>query len=78
MDALNCHTVVDEYDFYNRQYIDSNNQPIEIPLNVILTDLSFEDRFLFKKHIRAWNDYMHDFADDVDDRSLVGDGSHLH
>ena len=78
VDALNRHPVVDEYDFYNRQYIDSNNQPIEIRLNVILTDLSVEDRFLFKKHIRAWNDDMHGFADDVDDRSLVGDGSRLH
>jgi putative ATP-dependent endonuclease of OLD family len=78
VDALNRHPVVDEYEFYNRQYIDSNNQPIEIRLNVILTDLSFEDRFLFKKHIRVCNDDMHGFADDVDDRSLVGDGSHLH
>jgi putative ATP-dependent endonuclease of the OLD family len=48
VDTLNRRPVIDEYDFYNRLYIDSNGQPVEIRLKVILTDLSAEDHLRFK------------------------------
>lgn len=77
-DTLKHYPILDEYDYYNCLYLDSEDQPVEIRLKVILTDLSAKDQLRFKGHLRAWNDDAHDFADSVHDRNLVGNGSKLH
>lgn len=78
MDTLKRPPILDEYDFYDCLYLDSEDQPVEIRLKVILTDLSAADQMRFKGHLRAWNDDAHDFADSVHDSNLVGNGSKLH
>ena len=78
MDTLKRPPILDEYDFYDCLYLDSEDQPVEIRLKVILTDLSATDQLRFKGHLRAWNDDAHDFADSVPDGNLVGNGSKLH
>lgn len=78
VDRLNHFPVIDEYDFYNRLYIDEDGQSVEIQLKAILTDLSTENQLRFKRYLRPWNKVSQDFADAVQDRNLVGDGSKLH
>lgn len=78
MDTLKRPPILDEYDFYDCLYLDSEDQTVEIRLKVILTDLSATDQLRFKDHLRAWYDDAHNFADSVHDSNPVGNGSKLH
>ena len=54
-DRLNRFPPVDEYDFYNGQYLDENDEPIPITIDLVLSDLSDELRDKIAPHVEFWN-----------------------
>ncbi len=54
-DRLNKYPPIDEYDFYNAKYIDDDNNPILMSVEVVLTDLSGEVRRLCGNHLEFWH-----------------------
>lgn len=57
--------VVDEHDFYLGKYVDSEGNPVEIRIDLVLTGLSGEERRRFgDQHLRLWDDAEGAFIDD--------------
>ncbi len=55
-ERLAKHPVIDEHDFYSGQYLDAENKPIEIKIEVIVIDLSDEQKRFFRNHLEWWNE----------------------
>lgn len=47
---------IDEHDFYAGQYLDAENNPIEISIEVIITDLDAEQQIHFMNNLEWWNE----------------------
>ncbi len=47
--------VVEEFDFYNGQYLDEHENPIEIRIEVLLTDITPTVEKLCIDHLERWN-----------------------
>nr|WP_255608066.1 AAA family ATPase [Methylosinus sp. Sm6] len=47
--------VVEEYDFYNADYLDSEGKPIDIRIEVLLTDVTPTVRRSCKTYLERWN-----------------------
>src|SRR3954468_11226986 len=48
--------VIDEHDFYYGKYLDDDNNPVDMRIDGVLTDLSDEERRRFgDQHLRLWN-----------------------
>ncbi len=66
--------VVDEHDFYLGRYVDDTAAPIEIRIDVVLTQLTSEERRRFgDQHLRLWDDNASEFIDEDEngvDRSV--------
>lgn len=59
--------VVDEHDFYLGRYADAVGEPVEIRIDVILTQLTPEERRRFgDQHLRLWDDKAGEFIDEGD------------
>lgn len=57
--------VIDEHDFYYGKYLDDEKNPIEVRIDVVLTDLSDEERRRFgDQHLRLWDNEADSFIDD--------------
>jgi len=54
-DRLRRNAPVDEYDFYNAEYLDSEGKAILIEIEAVLTDLSVEAQNVFRRHLEFWN-----------------------
>lgn len=57
--------VVDEHDFYLGRYVDDAAAPIEIRIDVVLTQLTPEERRRFgDQHLRLWDENASEFIDE--------------
>lgn len=54
-ERLSKHPVIDEHDFYAGQYIDNENNPIDIQIEVILINLTADQQLHFRNHLEFWN-----------------------
>lgn len=54
-ERLSKHPVIDEHDFYTGQYIDNENNPIDIQIEVILINLTADQQLHFRNHLEFWN-----------------------
>jgi len=54
-ERLSRYPVIDEHDFYAGQYLSSDESPIIIHIEVIITDLSKIQQTHFRNHIEWWN-----------------------
>ncbi|HEX3625925.1 MAG TPA: AAA family ATPase [Verrucomicrobiae bacterium] len=55
-ERLSKHPVIDEHDFYAGRYLDKEENSVEIKVEIIVTDLSDEQKRFFRNHIEWWND----------------------
>lgn len=58
-DRLNHFPAVEEFDFYNAAYINSDNEPVPIILEIILTELSDEATLRCGNHLEFWHKSEH-------------------
>jgi putative ATP-dependent endonuclease of OLD family len=47
--------VVDEFDFYNAQYLDANGEPVLIRIEVLLTDVTPTIERMCRDHLERWH-----------------------
>lgn len=58
--------VIDEHDFSNGKYMsESGDEPREIVIRAVLTELSDEQRRRFFQHVRRWDDAILSFVDET-------------
>jgi len=57
-ERLSKRQVIDEHDFYAGQYIDAEKNPIEIKIEVVITNLIGEQTRYFRDHLEWWNGAM--------------------
>ncbi|RLK50652.1 putative ATP-dependent endonuclease of OLD family [Alkalispirillum mobile] len=65
--------VIDEHDFHSGHYLSETNEPVEIVIRVLLTDLSEEAERRFHRHLRRWHDPSGQFVDDMDEGPEAAD-----
>ena len=77
-ERLYRHPIINEHDFSHSTYLDSEDQPNEIRIRVVLNDLSEEQQRRFFQHVRRWNDEELSFIDEefnslqhADDKGVV-------
>jgi len=63
-DRLSRSNPVNEHDFYQRRYISSDNTPIAIELEVVLTDLTADLETRFRAHREYWNTETNSLLDE--------------
>lgn len=56
--------VIDEHDFSRGIYLSGDDEPCEIQIRVVLTDLSDEHLRRFFQHVRRWDDAALSFVDE--------------
>ena len=78
VERLDQSPVIEEYDFYNCRYLNSDEESIDIRVQVVLTNLSKQEKHRFRIHLRLWDDAKNTFTDGPDDKNLVNDGTKLH
>ena len=54
-DRLSRLPVIDEHDFYNGIYLNENSSPIQIDIEIIVGDLSQEQKRKFSNNLEFWN-----------------------
>lgn len=57
--------VIDEHDFHRGRYLSEENEPVEVVIRAILTDLSEEAERRFFRHLRRWHEPSGQFVDDM-------------
>lgn len=62
-DRLNRFPVVEEYDFYNAEYLDSEKNPIDMEIDVLLTDLTDTIKKSCINDIEFWDPQKREFVD---------------
>lgn len=55
-ERLSRHSAIDEHDFYAGRYVNAENNPVEIKIEVIVVDLTDEQSRYFKDHLEWWNE----------------------
>jgi putative ATP-dependent endonuclease of OLD family len=76
-DRLARTSPIDEHDFFERRYLDDEDSPILIELEVVLTDLSTDVLTKFRTHREYWNTATNTLLDetatpeDVDDDEVI-------
>jgi putative ATP-dependent endonuclease of OLD family len=55
-ERLSRKPVVDEHDFYAGRYLDVDNNPIEINIEVIIIDLDMDQQVHFKNNLEWWDE----------------------
>jgi len=57
--------VIDEHDFYHGRYLDDDGDPIDVRIDLVLTDLADEERRRFgDQHLRLWDNKTKSFIDE--------------
>lgn len=57
--------VIDEHDFYHGRYLDDGGDPIDVRIDLVLTDLADEERRRFgDQHLRLWDNKTKSFIDE--------------
>ncbi len=54
-DRLSRSNPIDEHDFFQRRYLDGDENPIPVKLEVVITDLTKDVRTKFRTHRDYWN-----------------------
>ena len=54
-ERLSRRPIIDEHDFYAGQYLDAEKNPIEINIEVIVTDFDTEQQIHFMNNIEWWD-----------------------
>lgn len=54
-DRLSRFNPINEHDFYQRKYLDDNNTPVTIEIEVVLTDLSADLEIKYRTHREYWD-----------------------
>ncbi|GHV42381.1 hypothetical protein FACS189490_11220 [Clostridia bacterium] len=54
-ERLSRRPVIDEHDFYAGEYLDGDNNPIDIRIEAVITDLDMEQQVHFRNNIEWWN-----------------------
>lgn len=54
-ERLSRRPVIDEHDFYGGRYLDVNGNPVEIKIELVIVDLSSEQKRLFNNHLEWWS-----------------------
>ncbi|MFY0689168.1 MAG: AAA family ATPase [Cyclobacteriaceae bacterium] len=62
-ERLSRSSVLNENDFYNRQYLDDNKEPIIIEINAIIASLSTEVLIKFRANHRYWDTALETLVD---------------
>ena len=63
-DRLSRSNPINEHDFYQRRYISSDDTPISIELEVVLTDLTADLETKFRAHREYWNTEANSLLDE--------------
>lgn len=66
-DRLSRSNPINEHDFYQRKYIDENNEPIVIEIEVLLTDLTTDLERKFISHREYWDSEEQELLDEGDE-----------
>ena len=66
--------VIDEHDFYAGKYLDVDNNPIEISIEVIITDLDAEQQIHFMNNLDWWNTNSQTLLQGPPPEATDGDG----
>lgn len=65
-DRLNRYSPIDEHDFYNIDYLpDADGKLPLIEIDVILSDLSMEDKIFFNSYIEYWNTEFNELVEEI-------------
>lgn len=64
-DRLSRTSPIDEHDFFERRYLDDNDAPVLIELEVVLTDLTPEVLTRFRTHREYWNSATNALLDET-------------
>ncbi|PLU87289.1 MULTISPECIES: ATP-dependent nuclease [Pseudomonas] len=54
-ERLSRRPVIDEHDFYAGEYVDLKGQPVNITIEVVITDLNMDQEMRFRDHIEWWD-----------------------
>lgn len=54
-DRLSKYPPIEEFDFHNAFYLDSTGKPVEIRIEIVLTDLADEVQSLANRHLEFWH-----------------------
>jgi putative ATP-dependent endonuclease of the OLD family len=57
-ERLSRYAPIDEHDFYGGRYLDSEDNPIIIEIEVVIVDLSDEQKRHFRPHLEFWNEQL--------------------
>ena len=55
-ERLSQRPVIDEHDFYAGRYLDTENNPIDISIEVVVTGLNFDQELHFRNHLEFWDE----------------------
>jgi len=72
-ERLGRRPIVDEHDFFQGQYLDTAGKPIEIRIEVLLTELTGDAEIRFRRHLRRWDEAGGTFADEGTQGPEAGD-----
>lgn len=64
-DRLSRTNPINEHDFFQRTYIDEDNEPIKIELEVVLTDLTADLETKFRAHREYWDVETQELLDEA-------------
>ena len=76
-DRLSRHSPIDEHDFFERRYLDSDGSPILIEMEVVLTDLTEDVLTKFRIHLEYWNTKRDELLDETGTPEDVDDDAFL-
>ncbi|WP_068182337.1 AAA family ATPase [Mycobacterium sp. UM_CSW] len=66
--------VIDEHDFYHGKYLDEDDSPLDVRIDLVLTDLTSEERRRFgDQHLRLWDNKTDSFIDEEAGGSELAD-----
>lgn len=62
-ERMSRHPVIDEHDFYAGKYLNTNGDPVDINVEVIIADLNEEQQAHFRNHIEWWSSTTNSLID---------------
>jgi putative ATP-dependent endonuclease of OLD family len=61
-ERLGRHPVIDEHDFYSGRYLDAEQKPVQIKVEVIVVDLTAEQERHFRNNLGSSAEFMGEIA----------------
>jgi putative ATP-dependent endonuclease of the OLD family len=65
--------VVDEIDFYGRRYLDESNNPKIMDIEIVLSDLSGEEKRIFLDYWEPWNKEKNELITEAENIQILDD-----